>query len=60
VGDWKTPGGRFHRTPTVELASGQAVSRVEVVLVLDKSKTGYNIVLVTTDLETGPEHIIER
>lgn len=36
------------------------MSRVEVVLVLDKSKTGYNIVLVTTDLETGPEHIIER
>ena len=41
-------------------AAPSSVCRVEVVLVRDRSRTGYDIALVTTDLDASPAAIIER
>jgi hypothetical protein len=58
---------RYHTTTTVSVAVIHCLwygvfgpQTVQVVLVRDKCTTGYNIALVTSDLQASPETIIER
>jgi hypothetical protein len=58
---------RYSKTTTVEIAVIRCLwyrvfgsQPVQVVLVRDKSKTGYDIALVTTDLDVGPSGVVER
>jgi hypothetical protein len=58
---------RYSKTTTVEVAVIRCLwygvfgrQEVQVVLVRDKAKTGYDIALVTTDLDLGPGGLVER
>jgi hypothetical protein len=58
---------RYGHTATVQVAVITCLwygvfgpQQVQVILVRDKAKTGYDIALVTTDLSATPEQIIER
>ena len=58
---------RYGKTTTVHAAAitclwyGVFGSRpVQVILIRDASATGYDLALVTTDLNAGPAHVIER
>ncbi|MHB8290472.1 MAG: IS701 family transposase [Acidimicrobiales bacterium] len=58
---------RYGTTATVSVAVLRCLwygvfgpQRVQVVFVRDKSKTGYDVALVTTDLSANPAQVIER
>ena len=58
---------RYGATTTVSVAVIRCLwygvfgpKEVQVVLVRDKSKTGYDVALVTTDLSSSPAQVIER
>jgi hypothetical protein len=58
---------RYGTTATISVAVLRCLwygvfgpQRVQVVFVRDKSKTGYDIALVTTDLSANPAQVIER
>jgi hypothetical protein len=58
---------RYGTTATISVAVLRCLwygvfgpQRVQVVFVRDKSKTGYDIALVTTDLSSNPAQVIER